>query len=286
MLDAAVSGLLVGLLAAGPAVAQQPPLSLVPRVLPGAAGPKLTVVVVPLDAAAQSQVPRLLAQAEQAVASTGRFELVRLVDALDAQGARAREQKAQEADAAFQEGQKAYDELDTQKALERFDTAAKTYEDSDLTRHFADMSRSRVMKIASLRGQRRREGGRAARSRTCWRATRGPSSLPTTSRRSELALVEKTRKAVIAEADKALEVSTGKVSAQIFLDGQLQGISPLKLSGLSRRRPLRHRHRTGLHAGPGAGERRQGEGRAQPQAGAGRAALAVDGGAHRGRARG
>ena len=233
LLDAAVSGLLVGLLAAGPALAQQPPLSLMPRVLPGAAGPRLTVVVVPLDAAAQSQVPRLLAQAEQAVASTGRFELVRLVDALDAQGARAREQKAQEAAAAFQEGQKAYDELDTQKALERFDTAAKTYEESDLTRHFADMSRARVMKIASyLANGDTKEAARQMKD-VLARNPRAEFS-PNYFAPDQLALVEKTRQAVLAEEGKTLEVSTGKVSAQIFLDGQLEGTSPLKLSDLSR----------------------------------------------------
>ena len=233
VLDAALSGLLVGLLAAGPALAQQPPPRLLPRVLPGAAGPKLTVVVVPLDAAAQSQVPRLLAQAEQAVAGAGRFELVRLVDALDAQGARAREQQAQQAAAAFQEGQKAYDELDTQKALEQFELAAKTYESSDLTRHFEDMSRARVMKIAAyVANGDTKEAARLLKDVLARnpRAEFSPNFFPP----DQLALVEKTRKAVLAESDRTLEVSTGTVSAQIFLDGQPEGTSPLKLSDLSR----------------------------------------------------
>jgi hypothetical protein len=233
VLDAALSGLLVGLLAAGPALAQQPALRLLPRVLPGAAGPKLTVVVVPLDAAAQSQAPRLLAQAEQAVAGAGRFELARLVDALDAQGARAREQQALQAAAAFQEGQKAYDELDTQKALEQFELAAKTYESSDLTRHFEDMSRARVMKIASyVANGDTKEAARLLKDVLARnpRAEFSPNFFPP----DQLALVEKTRKAVLAEADRTLEVSTGTVSAQIFLDGQPEGTSPLKLSDLSR----------------------------------------------------
>jgi len=233
VLNAALSGLLVGLLAAGPALAQQPPPRLLPRVLPGAVGPKLTVVVVPLDAAAQSQVPRLLAQAEQAVAGAGRFELVRLVDALDAQGARAREQQAQQAAAAFQEGQKAYDELDTQKALEQFELAAKTYESSDLTRHFEDMSRARVMKIAAyVANGDTKEAARLLKDVLARnpRAEFSPNFFPP----DQLALVEKTRKAVLAESDRTLEVSTGTVSAQIFLDGQPEGTSPLKLSDLSR----------------------------------------------------
>jgi hypothetical protein len=233
VLEAALSGLLVGLLAAGPALAQQPALRLLPRALPAAAGPKLTVVVVPLDAAAQSQVPRLQVQAEQAVAGAGRFELVRLVDALDSQGARARAQKAQEAAAAFQEGQKAYDELDTQKALQQFDAAAKAYEGSDLTRHFADMSRSRVMRIASYvangddkTAAREMKDVLARNPRAEFSSNYFPPD--------EIARVEKLRKGILAEADKTIAVKTGTVAAQVFLDGQFQGSSPMTLTGLSR----------------------------------------------------
>ncbi|SET29778.1 PEGA domain-containing protein [Stigmatella erecta] len=233
VLDAALSGLLVGLLAAGPAFAQQPPLRLLPRALPAAAAPTLTVVVVPLDAAARTQVSRLTYLAEQAAAGTGRFELVRLADALESEAARAREEKAAQAAAAFAEGQKAYDELDTQKALQQFDAAVQAYEASDLSRHFADMSRARVMKIASQVAN----GDNKAAAREISdvlsrnpRAEFSPNYFPADERN----LVEKTRKAVLAQADKTLEVKTQPVRAQIFLDGEFQGSSPLQLTGLSR----------------------------------------------------
>jgi hypothetical protein len=233
VLDAALSGLLVGLLAAGPAFAQQPPLRLLPRTLPAAASPTLTVVVVPLDAAARTQVPRLTYLAEQAAAGTGRFELVRLADALEADAARARQEKAVQAAAAFAEGLKAYDELDTQKALQQFDAAVQAYEASDLSLHFTDMSRARVMKIAShvANGDNKAAAREIADvlSRNP-RAEFSPNYFPADERN----LVEKTRKSVLAQADKTLEIKTQPVRAQLFLDGQFQGNTPAQLSGLSR----------------------------------------------------
>jgi hypothetical protein len=233
VLDAALSGLMVGLLAAGPAYTQQPPLRLLPRALPAAAAPTLTVLVVPLDPAARAQVPRLTYLAEQAAAGTGRFELVRLADALETGTAQVREEKAAQGAAAFAEGQKAYDELDTQKALQQFDAAVQAYEASDLSRYFADLSRARVMKIASQVAN----GDNKAAAREIAdvlarnpRAEFSPNYFPA----DERALVEKTRKSVLAQADKTLEVSTAPVIAQVFLDGQFQGSSPLRLPGLSR----------------------------------------------------
>ncbi len=232
VLDAALSSVLVGLLAAGPALAQQPPQRLLPPAPPAGVAPKLTVLVVPLDAAAQAQVPRLMYQAEQDVAGAGRFSFVPLADALDAQGAREREAKAGEAAAAFKEGQKAYDELDTQKALQQFDKAAQTYEASDLSRHFADMSRARVMKIASYVANGDTKAFLRELKEVLARNPRAEFSsnyFPA----DELAVVEKTRKAILNEANKTLQVKTGEVSGRVFVDGQLQGFSPVTLSGLT-----------------------------------------------------
>ncbi|HYH94361.1 PEGA domain-containing protein [Hyalangium sp.] len=232
VLQSALSGLLVGLLASGPALAQQPAVRLLPRVLPAAAAPKLTVLVVPLDSAAQAQLPRLSYLAEQAVAGAGRFELVRLADALDASGAREREAKAEEAAAAFAEGQKAYDELDTQKALQQFDTAAKLYELSDLSRHYPELARARVMKIASYVAN----GDNKAFARELKEVlARNPHAefSPNYFPPDELALVEKTRKTILADATRTLEVKTGDVPAQIFVDGQFKGTSPSKLQDLT-----------------------------------------------------
>ncbi len=232
-MEAALCGVLAGWLAAGPAFARQPALHLLPRALPSANTPSLTVLVVPLDAAATAQVARLTYLAEQAVDTVGRFARVRMVDALDGPGARSREAKAEEAATAFQLGQKAYDELDTQKALEQFEKAAEAYAEADLSRHFARRSRAQVMKIASyVANGNNKEAARTMQevlARNPW-AEFSSNYFPP----DELALVEKTRKAVLEQADKTLEVTTSPVPAQVFVDGRFEGISPVKISGLSR----------------------------------------------------
>jgi hypothetical protein len=232
VLRAALSGWLAGLLAAGPALAQQPAPQLKPRAASPAAAPKLTVVVVPLDPPAVAQVPRLMFQAEQAVAGAGRFELVRLADALDAQGAAEREATAREAAAALQNGLKAYEELDTEKALAQFDKAAQLYESSDLSRHFEDMSRARVMKIASYVANGDKKGFLRELKEVLARNPRAEFS-PNFFRQDELAVVERTRKSILVDANKTLQVKTGGVLAQIYMDGQFWGTSPQTLQGLT-----------------------------------------------------
>jgi hypothetical protein len=232
VLEVALSGLLAGLLAAGPVLAQQPAPQLQPRALSSVAAPKLTVVVVPLDPPAMAQAPRLMYLAEQAVVGAGRFELVRLADAMDAQGAREREAKAQEAAAAFQEGLKAYDELDTQKALAQFDKAAQIYESSDLSRHFEDMSRARVMKIASYVANGDKKGFTRELKEVLARNPRAEFS-PNYFPADELAVIEKTRKGILVEATRTLQVKTGEVIAQIYVDGQFRGPSPQTLADLT-----------------------------------------------------
>lgn len=232
VLQAALSGWLVGLLAAGPALAQQPAPQLRPRAASPAAAPKLTVVVVPLDPPALAQAPRLMSQAEQAVVGAGRFELVRLADALDAQGAAEREAKAREAAAALQQGLKAYEELDTQKALAQFDKAAQLYESSDLSQHFEDMSRARVMKIASYVANGDKKGFQRELKEVLARNPRAEFS-PNFFPPDELAVVERTRKSILVDANKSLQVKTGGVLAQIYVDGQFWGTSPQTLQNLT-----------------------------------------------------
>ncbi|WP_224366818.1 PEGA domain-containing protein [Hyalangium versicolor] len=231
-LEAGLSGLLVGLLAASPALAQQPALRLLPRVLPSAAAPKLLVLVVPLDAPAQAEVPRLTWLAEKTVAGSDRFAPVPLAEALDAQGVQEREEKAQEAAAALKEGLKAYDELDTQKALKQFDKAAQTYEGSDLTRHFADMTRAKVMKIASYVANGDNKGFLKELREMLPRNPNAEFSsnyFPA----DELATIEKLRKSILNEANRSLEVKTGDVVARVFVDGEFRGFTPKTLSGLT-----------------------------------------------------
>ncbi|MBZ4331304.1 PEGA domain-containing protein [Corallococcus sp. AS-1-12] len=234
-LHATLSGWLVGMLAVGPAAAQQQhvPLRLMPRTLPTAAGPRVAVVAIPVDASLEGEALALAHWAEQAVARSGRLELVRLTDALDPQGASARQAKAVEGNAAFKDGAKAYDELDTVKALQSFDKAVKAYEQSDLSRAFPLLSRARVMKAATQVANGENKAAELEMRGVLAvdpRATFNPNFFPP----EEVAFVEKERKAQVEGAQATLNVSTQPAAAQVFVDGTYRGVSPLALTGLTR----------------------------------------------------
>ncbi|MBN8226267.1 PEGA domain-containing protein [Corallococcus macrosporus] len=234
-LHATLSGWLVGMLAVGPAAAQQQHVSLrlMPRTLPAAAGPRVAVVAIPVDASLEGEALALAHWAEQAVARSGRLELVRLTDALDAQGASARQAKAVEGNAAFKDGAKAYDELDTVKALQSFDKAVKDYEQADLSRAFPLLSRARVMKAATQVANGENKAAELEMRGVLAvdpRATFNPNYFPP----EEVAFVEKERKAQLEGAQATLSVRTQPVVAQVFVDGTYRGVSPLSLTGLTR----------------------------------------------------
>ncbi|WP_338864225.1 PEGA domain-containing protein [Myxococcus stipitatus] len=232
-MHAALSGWLVGMLAVGPAAAQTSlPLRLTPRAVPTASPTSVTVVAIPLDAASRTEAARLAYWAEQSVARSGRLELVRLAEALDAKGKAAREAKAAEGAEAMKEGQRAYDDLDTQKALQQFEAAARAFEASDMSRNFGELSRARVMKAASQVAN----GENAAAQLEIRavlavdpRAQFSPNFFPP----DEVAFVDKERKAALAGSSGALTVHTEPVPAQVYVDGHFKGVSPVELKGLT-----------------------------------------------------
>lgn len=232
---AVLSGLLTGLLAAGPAAAKAP-LRLAPQTFSTAApgSPRVLVVAVPLEPAVEALAPRLAYVGEQAVARSGRFEVLDLAQALDTEGTRVRAARTEEAAGAFKEGKHAYDaELDTQKALRAFKRAVRGYEGSDLLTHFSALSQARVMEVASQVANGETKAAELEAERLIGRDPRArfsPNYFPP----EFITFVEKTREAVLANADGALEVKTGGVPAQVFVDGQFRGISPVKVSGLTR----------------------------------------------------
>lgn len=232
-LHAALSGWLVGLLAVGPAAAQPTlPARLMPRALSTAAAEStVTVVAMALDAAARAEAPRLAYLAEQEVARSGRLRLVRLADALDEGGRREREARAAEAAAAMKDGQRAYDELDTQQALQQFDRAVRAAEAADLSLRFGDLSRARVMKAASQVANGENTAAQLeirAVLAVDPRAQFSPNFFPP----DQMAFVEKERKAVLAAPKSSLVVRTEPVPAQVFVDGVFRGVSPVEVTDL------------------------------------------------------
>ncbi|NVJ26112.1 PEGA domain-containing protein [Myxococcus sp. AM011] len=232
-MHAALSGWLVGMLAVGPAAAQSSlPLRLTPRAVPTASPSSVTVVAISLDATSRTEAARLAYWAEQSVARSGRLDLVRLTDALDARGKAAREAKAAEGAEAMKAGQMAYDELDTQKALQQFDAAARAFEASDMSRNFGDLSRARVMKAASQVANGESTAAQLeirAVLAVDPRAQFSPNFFPP----DDMAFVDKERKAALAGSTGTLSVSTEPVPAQVYVDGQFRGVSPVELKGLT-----------------------------------------------------
>ncbi|NOJ78596.1 PEGA domain-containing protein [Myxococcus xanthus] len=236
---AALSGWLVGLLAVGPAAAQTPVSSrLVPRALSAATAEapadaaSVTVVAIALDAAARGDAARLAREAELAVTRSGRLKLVRLSDALDADGQRERQVRDAEAAEAMKAGQRAYDELDTEKALEHFDKAVRGYEGADLSQRFTELSRARVMKAASQVANGENTAAQLE-IRTALALNPEARFSPNFFPPEEMTFVEKERKAVLTGPKSSLRVSTEPVPAQVFVDGQFRGISPVDVADLT-----------------------------------------------------
>ncbi|AKQ64253.1 TolA protein [Myxococcus hansupus] len=236
---AALSGWLVGLLAVGPAAAQTPVSTrLVPRALSAATAeapadaPAVTVVAIALDAAARADAVRLVREAEQAVANSGRLKLVRLADALDVEGQRERQARESEAAEAAKAGQRAYDELDTEKALVHFDKALRAYEGADLSQRFTELSRARVMKAASQVANGENTAAQLE-IRTALALNPEARFSPNFFPPEEMTFVEKERKAVLSGNKSTLRVSTEPVPAQVYVDGQFRGISPVEVADLT-----------------------------------------------------
>ncbi len=193
--------------------------------------PRLVLFTVGLDPKAQAEAGRIDYFAEQAVVRSGRFELVRLAEKLDAPGARARAEKAAEADALLAQGQKAYEALDTQRAAQLFNDAAKAFRQTDLTRRFIDLMRASVMRAASLvaNGETRAavneiEKITALDPRTQFSPNYFPPDI--------LKQVEDARRLALAGKGK-LQVTSNVPGAQVYLNGQFRGVTPATLSGLT-----------------------------------------------------
>lgn len=220
---------LVAWLAAGPARAA--PLVLPTQVTAAAgAGPKLVVVIVPLDAPSRATQGLLELTAEASVTAAGRFELVPAVEAFDPKAAAERAAKVDSARARMVEGQKALDDLDTAKGTEAFADALRLFKETDTSRTFDDLVKAWVMKAAShaLGGEvppTKQEIERiiAVQPKAEFNAQFFPPEL--------LKFVEQQRK-LANNAKGELTVRTEPPGANVWVNGQLQGRAPLSVKGL------------------------------------------------------
>ena len=170
---------------------------------------------------------------QQTLARTPRFEPHAVDDVLDPTGTRLRKERESEGTEAIAAGTQAYNDLDIQAALGFFERAQKALEQTDLTRTFGLLSRAQVMKVASLVGNGNTflvdseiDRVLALNARAQFSANYFPPEW--------LAKAERQRKASLAGGKGRLEVRTLPAGAQVYLNGQYRGRSPLTVTGLMR----------------------------------------------------
>lgn len=198
--------------------------------------PRAAVLVVPLDHGAAAEVGRIEELAETAVSRSERFELVRLVDALDP--AEAKERQAQRAAArrAVDQGTRAYDDLNTQKAYKLFQEAQQAYRRTDLSRTFTELSRAWVLKIAALvaNGETKQVGYELEKLLAVDPQVRlDPNYFPP----DWLKRADDVRRA-FGSSSHRLVVKTEPPGARVYVNGRYRGVSPVTIEGLPREEQL------------------------------------------------
>ncbi|MDP3500136.1 MAG: PEGA domain-containing protein [Myxococcales bacterium] len=219
---------LVAALSAGPAVAR--PLLLPAEVAAASSGPRLAIVVVPLDAPSRLSQGVLELVADDAARVSGRFEVISPRELFEPQAAAERTTKVEAARARMTAGQTALDELDTAKGVEAFADAVKQLKETDTSRTFDDLLKAWVMKAAShaMGGEvppAKQEIERiiAVQPRAEFNSQFFPPEL--------IKFVEQQRK--LANGAKGeLNVRTEPPGANIWVNGQHRGQSPVTVNGL------------------------------------------------------
>ncbi len=221
---------LVAALSAGPAAARPVLLPLDVATAAAASGPRLAIVVVPLDAPSRATQGVLELVAEDAARVSGRFEVVPTRELFEPQATTARAMKLEAARGRMTAGQTALDELDTAKGVEASAAAVKQLKETDTSRTFDDLMKAWVMKAAShaMGGEvppAKQEIERiiAVQPRTEFNAQFFPPEL--------LKFVEQQRK-LANGAKGVLSLRTEPPGANIWVNGQLRGQSPVTVRGL------------------------------------------------------
>lgn len=206
------------------------PLLLPDQLVTASSGPRLVVVVVPLDPPSRATQGVLELAGEAAARSASRFEVVSAVDAFDPKLTAERLGKAETARAKMVDGQKALDDLDTAKGVTDFGEAVRLLKETDTSRSFDDLVKGWVMKAAShaMGGEvppAKQEIERivAVQPKAEFNSQFFPPDL--------LKFVEQQRK--LANAAKGeLTLRTEPAGANVWVNGKLVGRSPLSVKGL------------------------------------------------------
>ncbi len=206
------------------------PLILPEQLVTASSGPRVALVVVPLDGPSKAARGVLELAGEASARSAARFEVVAAVDAFDPKIAADRLAKVETARTKMVDGQKALDDLDTAKGATDFGEAVRLLKETDTSRAFDELVKAWVMKAAShaMGGEvppAKQEIERivAVQPKAEFNSQFFPPDL--------LKFVEQQRK--LANAAKGeLTLRTEPPGANVWVNGKLVGRSPLSVKGL------------------------------------------------------
>jgi len=194
-----------------------------------AGAPTLAPVAVGADAAGKAAFTQLQSAAAAAIARS-RFNPADVVYALDPDRAAARSRSRNDAEVALADAEKAYNDLDTQRAAKLADAAAKGFLQADLSQAWAGYVRARVLKLACLAANGQAKPARAELERLL--AIAPDADLPTAQFAPDLLALARRARAAATHADGKLAVKSTPDGAEVWVDGKRRGVTPVTIRGL------------------------------------------------------
>jgi hypothetical protein len=197
------------------------------------AGPPLTVVVLPLGAAADAPAATVARVADDAVRRAKRQTLVTLADALDPTAAAARTEAGKQALNELAGAHRAYDNLDLDVAGGLCDKAYGSFLKSDLTRLFPRFVDAWLLKISALASEPK-QAARVKAELSLLLPLSPDLELPGSLFSPDVIRVgDQVRADVKKAATLTLSVTSAPAGADVYLDGHHLGVTPLQAPGLA-----------------------------------------------------
>lgn len=183
---------------------------------------EIAVLVVAEDARSEVELVRLTRAIEESLVGGGRFDVTDWERALNPTAARERSARVQEATVAFGEGLRAYNDLDTVKALQWLERALESYQAAGVSQHWDPFVRAWVMKAACLVADGNQTAARrelSALLAVAPRAELSPQFFP----REALLFAEKAR---AAPRGTTLQLESTPAGAELWVNGEPRGFAP------------------------------------------------------------
>lgn len=218
--------------AAGKAVPQG-----VPAASPGAEGtagrakPRIALIALGLDAPSERAAALLFHLGERAADGTGRFERIDLADFLDPDALAEAQPALERVRALLGEAKAAYDELELGLARDKAGQAEELAQKADLSKHFALYVEAQMLRIAALLADSEIQEAERRLDRLLPMDLHTPFD-PDLYSPDYVAQVKEARASLGKASAKGLDLKVQPVSAQVYVDGQFRGISPIEMHDL------------------------------------------------------